>query len=328
MMRLLRVEIDRFFSRRSTQVALVGLLGVVLVALFALYQSSRPATEAEVAQATQWYEDELVYWEENGEQILADCLADEAVARETDPNVSWGCEDQVPSLESYLQADSRLVYEAPGLLPAIGFATVFFGFVVGVSLVAAEFATGAMGSWLTFEPRRSRVFWSKTVAPGLGVVVPTIVASLLMVAGAWGIFAAWGAADGVTAEVWGEVAVSGLRVLLLTVGFAVLGAALAMILRSTAAAIGLAVGYFVVVEGFLVPMVSGAQGWSLFQSFQAVLRGAATYGVEECTTTSSGVSCTWVERTTSLTHGAVELSVLLAVVLVVALVTFRQRDVA
>lgn len=328
MMRLLRVELDRFFSRRSTQVALVGLLGMVLVALFATYQTSKPASEAEVAQATQWYEDELVYWEENGKQEMADCLADEATEQETNPDVDWGCEYLEPQLENYLQADQRLVDQAAGLVPAIGFATAFFAFVVGVSLVAAEFATGSMGSWLTFEPRRTRVFWSKTVAAGLGVVVPTIVASVLVVAGSWGLFAAWGAADGVTAEIWTEVAVGGLRVLLLSVGFAVLGAALAMILRSTAAAIGLAVGYFVVVEGFLVQMVSGAQAWSLFQSFQAVLRGSSTYGVEDCTTTSSGVSCTWVERTVSLTHGAVELSVLLAVVLAVALVVFRRRDVS
>ena len=90
----------------------------------------------------------------------------------------------------------------------------------------------------------------------------------------------------------------------------------------------MAVGYFVVVEGFFVQMVSGAQAWSLFQSFQAVLRGRSTYGVEDCTTTSSGLSCTWVERTVSLTHGAVELTVLLAVVLAVALVVFRRRDVS
>lgn len=328
MMRLLRVELNRLFSRRSTQVALVGLLGMVLVALFALYQSSRPVSDAEVAQATQWYEEAHADWVENGDEQLAQCLEDQEVAREADPLVDYMCEDQEPQLENFLRVDQTFVDQAAGLLPAIGFATVFVGFVVGVSFVAAEFATGAMGSWLTFEPRRTRVFWSKTVAPGLGVVVPTVVASLLMVAGAWGIFSAWGATDGTTGEVWGEVAVSGLRVLLLTVGFAVLGAALAMILRSTAAAIGLAVGYFVLVEGFLVQMVSGAQSWSLFQSFQAVLRGAVTYGVEECTTTSSGVSCTWVERTTSLTHGAVELTVLLAVVLAVALVTFRRRDVA
>src|ERR671916_825277 len=48
-------------------------------------------------------------------------------------------------------------------------------FALGVSFVTAEVTSGALGLWLTFEPRRQRVYWSKAVAAALGTLPFTVV---------------------------------------------------------------------------------------------------------------------------------------------------------
>jgi len=196
-----------------------------------------------------------------------------------------------------------------------------------VSFVAAEFATGSMGSWLTFEPRRTRVYASKLAAAGLGVVVPAILAAVLVVGGAWAIFRMWGTLGDVTGELWSDLAVGGLRLTLTAIGVAVLGAAVAMVVRSTAAAIGLLLGYVIVVEGIIGSAVDALKPWLLTLKVEAVLQGESAYWVDDCTTDASGTMCDTIEKTVSLTNGAVSLVVLLAVVVTVGLVTFRRRDV-
>jgi len=327
MMRLLRVEIDRFFSRRTTRVASLGLLGVVVLALVAVWQSSAPASEEEKALSQQYYEEALADWEVNGEATLADCYAQEEAAREADPTASYDCESWAPQSETYLWPDQLFTDQAGSVLTGIGYAVLLYAFFVGVSFVAAEFATGSMGSWLTFEPRRTRVYASKLTAAGLGVVVPAILAAVLVVGGAWGIFRMWGTLGDVTGELWSDLAVGGLRLTLTAIGVAVLGAAVAMVVRSTAAAIGLLLGYVIVVEGIIGSAVDALKPWLLTLKVEAVLQGESAYWVDDCTTDASGTMCESIGKTVSLTNGAVSLVVLLAVVVTVGLVTFRRRDV-
>lgn len=327
MMRLLRVEIDRFFSRRTTRVASLGLLGVVVLALVAVWQSSAPVSEEDKALSQQYYEEALADWEVNGEATLAECYEMEATDQETDPSVSYDCESWAPQAEAYLWSDPLFTDQAGSALTGIGYAVLFFAFFVGVSFVAAEFATGSMGSWLTFEPRRTRVYVSKLAAAGLGVIVPAVLAAVLVVGGAWAIFSSWGTLGDVTGEVWSDLALGGLRLTLTAVGVGVLGAAVAMVVRSTAAAIGLLFGYGIVVEGIIGSAVDAFKPWLLTLKVDAVLQGKSTYWVDECTPDAAGSLCESVEKTVSLTNGAVSLVVVLAVVVAVGLVTFRRRDV-
>lgn len=327
MMRLLRVEIDRFFSRRTTRVASLGLLGVVVLALVAVWQSSAPASEEEKALSQQYYEEALADWEVNGEATLADCYEQEEAAQEADPTASFDCETWAPQSETYLWPDQLFTDQAGSVLTGIGYAVLLYAFFVGVSFVAAEFATGSMGSWLTFEPRRTRVYASKLAAAGLGVVVPAILSAVLVVGGAWAIFRMWGTLGDVTGELWSDLAVGGLRLTLTAIGVAVLGAAVAMVVRSTAAAIGLLLGYVIVVEGIIGSAVDALKPWLLTLKVEAVLQGESTYWVDDCTTDASGTMCESIGKTVSLTNGAVSLVVLLAVVVTVGLVTFRRRDV-
>lgn len=327
MMRLLRVEIDRFFSRRTTRVASLGLLGVVVLALVAVWQSSAPASEEDKALSQQYYEEALAEWEKTGDEQLADCYEMEATDQETDPSVSYDCETWAPQADDYLLSDQTFTDQAGSVLTGIGYAVLFYAFFVGVSFVAAEFATGSMGSWLTFEPRRTRVYASKLAAAGLGVIVPAVLAAVLVVGGAWTIFRTWGTLGDVTGELWSDLAVGGLRLTLAAVGVGVLGAAVAMVVRSTAAAIGLLFGYVIVIEGIIGSAVDALRPWLLTLKVEAVLQGESTYWVEDCATDASGTMCESVGKAVSLTNGAVSLVVVLAVVVTVGLVTFRRRDV-
>ena len=157
MMRLLRVESSRFSSRRVTQVAVLGLLAVVAVAVVAVFYTYKPSTPAEIAQAKEWLAQSQDYWEsDDGQAEMARCLEDQAEYVGGVPDDTWTCDDMLPRLENFLTPDRALGDVVERTVPGIGLAVAFFAFVVGVSFVAAEFTTGSMGAWLTFEPRRTR----------------------------------------------------------------------------------------------------------------------------------------------------------------------------
>lgn len=326
-MRLLRVEVSRFASRRLSRLALLGALAIVALVVFGMWESSRPMPESEVAMMRASFEADVEYWEENGDEIVATCLADEAVAQEADPSVDYGCENQEPTWENYSWEPPTFAENAPSLLPILATSLAFVAFLVGVSFLAAEFTTGSMGNWLTFEPRRTRVYFSKIGAAALATLPVTAVVLAVAVAGGWLAHTINDHVGVMTADVWGDVAVSGVRVLLLVVGFAAVGAALGALVRHTAAAMGIVVGYVVVVEAMLGSLFEGLQPYLLRLNMQAVASGEATYGIEECGIVDGTQVCEWVERSVSLTHGVVTMSVLLVVAVVVGWVVFRRRDV-
>ena len=73
MMRLLRVELTRFRSRRVNQLAVLGILAVVLVTIFGSWRNSVPISDAEMAQIQQDYDIAVRDWEENKDEYIADC---------------------------------------------------------------------------------------------------------------------------------------------------------------------------------------------------------------------------------------------------------------
>src|SRR5690606_19633602 len=105
MSRLLAVELRRLFSRGLVVLAMVGALTASLLLLLGVWQSSQPMSDAELAQAEQMYEQELEYWEENGEEAVAQCQEDEAREAElTGEAVDFGCDQMAPQREWYIWA--------------------------------------------------------------------------------------------------------------------------------------------------------------------------------------------------------------------------------
>lgn len=323
-MRLLAVEIRRLTSRRLALLAALGVLGIIAIILVALFQSARPLSESELETAREQYEADLQYWEDGGQE---ECEKDEELAQESDPSIDYGC-DQAMTFENYYWQEPTFAESAPALLPLLAIPIAFAAFVVAVSFVAAEFTTGSMGNWLTFEPRRTRVYVSKIGAAAVAALPFALLACALAIGGAYAVHAVNDHVGDMTSDVWADVAVSGLRVTLLTVGLAMLGAALGVLVRSTAAAIGIVIGYLIVVEAILGSLFAGIQPYLLRLNVSAVASGEGRYFVEECRAEDGGQVCDYIEKTVSLTHGAVTMTALLVVAVVLGWSVFRRRDVA
>ena len=188
MSRLLRVELDRFASRTLIRLGVLGVLVICCLAVVSAWQSASPPSQAEQAQAQEYYEQALAEWDENGEQIVADCQEGEDAEKETsaDPDaVDWQCESQGPRLENWLGSPPSFDADTTSLLGAMSVLFVLAPLLLAGSFVSAEFSTGSIGNWLTFAPRRVRVYLSKVLAAGLAIIPVTAVAVGLVLGGSW-----------------------------------------------------------------------------------------------------------------------------------------------
>ena len=329
MMRLLRVELTRFRSRRINQLVVLGILAVVAITIFGSWRSSVPLSEAEVAGIEANYEAYVKDWEENKDEYIANCKADEAAQQEFEPGVDYACEQGGPgNLEDWMYGPASFADTADRVLPDIGLLVIFAAFAMGVSFIAAEFSSGAIGNWLTFEPRRGRVYGTKIGASGISVLPIAAVTCVIAVAGTWLGYSLNDNLGTMSNEAWRDVTEGGVRLVLLAAAFAMLGVAMGTIVRHTAAAIGVIVGYVIVVEGIVGSIFEGLRPWLLQLNLDAVLRGEALYGSEVCSVGSTGQqTCEWIEKTVSLQQGATTIGVVLVVAVVAAALVFRSRDV-
>ncbi|MFD6177913.1 MULTISPECIES: ABC transporter permease subunit [unclassified Isoptericola] len=364
MNRLLRVELRRLWARRLTWWALVGVLAVAAMTAFSAYGSARPPTETQLAEAEQMYQQELASWEESGDEQVAECKESEEA--DPDPAVDYGCDDMEPRLDWFLPPQPYFVppaAEAPDLdtyaeergldgddvdpraaaintsmwsdwgagtqrIATSALAVVAIAFVLGVSFVTAETSSGALGLWLTFEPRRRRVFWSKAVAAGAGTIPLTVLGTVALIGAVYAVYAAFGTVGDLTAERWGEIAGFGGRLVVEATALAMIGAALGAIFRHAAAAIGVAA-----VLAWVGTLVTGAfdvaQAWNPVVNLGAWLNDGAVYNTQQCAPGESGiVDCVWVEKVVSQAQGGLYLLALTVVALIVAAVVFRRRDVS
>ncbi|WP_448629044.1 hypothetical protein [Cellulomonas soli] len=204
---------------------------------------------------------------------------------------------------------------------------------MGVSFVAAEFATGSMSTWLTFVPRRGRVVASKTAGAAVGAVPVVVAAQVTVLAGGTLAFLARGMPSG-DRTLWSALAVVAGRQLVLAVLAAVVGAALAFALRHAAAVTGALVWWFLAVEVALPVVLPQLRAATVGLHAQAWAEGATTYSFEQCAP-DPGVSdvvgaqvCTTVVHTVGGTQGLLVLLVVSAVLVAAGLMVFRRRDVA
>ena len=231
-------------------------------------------------------------WERNGPQQVADCKAQEAQAQQTDPTVVFGCDDQAPQREWFVPAPTPVGDAARGVLLGLTFLLGFLALTAGATFTAAEVSTRSLTTWLTFEPRRLRVMASKLAATGLGIVLP---ASALIAAAGAGTIAAYSLAGADTAMTGAEITTlvhTGLRLFGLAVLLAVVASALGLLLKHTAAVLGLAIGYLMLVENILPALLPRTQPWLLMANVVAWVQGGATYSLQECTTSTTGTDCT------------------------------------
>jgi len=147
-----------------------------------------------------------------------------------------------------------------------------------------------------------------------------------MTAAVWVFASRWGSTSG-PAGTWGHLAAVGGRAVLLVAVVAVAGAAMGILLRHTAAVLGVALGWAIAGEGILGNNVRSAQPWLLQTNLTGWLQHGTSYLVERCTSGNGGYSCETVQKPLSFAHSATYLAALVAALILVTALVFRRRDV-
>ncbi|ROS73522.1 ABC transporter permease subunit [Cellulomonas sp. PhB143] len=329
-MRLLRVELRRFRLRALIRWGAVGAVAVALLLVAGAFQTSTPLPQAQIDEIRAQYDEQVADWDAHKDEYIADCKQQEADAQEADPSADYACEQGGPGAwEDWIGGTSSFSDAGISSIQSFGVVFLLLALFLGITFAAAETSSGAIGNWLTFEPRRRRVYWSKLAAASLGVLPIVAVALAVGTAGSWLAYEVHDATGSMTAALWTDLGWSLGRLLLGSAAFAAIGVALGMLTRHTAAALGVVVAWFVVVELFGANMLDGLQRWLLVVNTEAWVAGGATYSVETCTPSDGGgLSCSYVDHAVSLAQGGLVLAGLTIVVAVVSALVFRRRDVA
>jgi ABC-type transport system involved in multi-copper enzyme maturation permease subunit len=220
------------------------------------------------------------------------------------------CEHQfIPPLE-----DRRFHYEnLPNILVGMSPFAISLGWLLGASLVGAEWHAGTMATLLTWEPRRVRVLLAKLVAAGalaftLAVVLQLLLGAALLPAGLLR-----GTTEGMDSGWMRSLSGVGLRVAAVSVLGATMGFSLATTGRNTAAALGIAFGYLAIVENAIRGLRPSWTPWLLGDNIVVII-------------TNQPQNSPLVDRSTF--GAAILLACYTLALLAAAVATFRRRDVA
>lgn len=328
MTRLTRVELRRLFARRLTLIGVAAVLAIAAALLAGTWQNAKPLSPADERQAQLQFEYAQRDWQQNGAENIRRCREDWKTAPEPKGSVEEFCNFTEPTRDQFGKPPARFTEVMPELLSGASYLLAFAGFVIGASFVGAEFSTGAIGNWLTFEPRRLRVYASKLLAATIGLAPVAVAVLAVLFAGTWLIVSQLGDTGGTTGKVWGDLAGTAGRTVALTAVAGAMGGVVALLLRHTAAAIGFAMAYLVLVEGVFGGILAEVQPWLVRLNFDAWISHGTTYYLNNCEAAPDGTySCTTVEKTLSFEHGAWYLGILVVVLAVVGGLVFRRRDV-
>jgi ABC-2 type transport system permease protein len=318
--RLVATEVTRLLSRRFTSIALilllVGLAGYQLVVNEAL----SPVTGQQLAAAQRSYEQSHQEWVDNHERYEQGCRDTGGTAEE--------CTIPEPTLAEFSVAPTPFKEAVTTALEVSSVVVALVAFVIAASFIGAEYTTGSIVNWLTFVPRRGRVFWSKLLSlVGFAALLGALGAALVL-AGAVGVAKLHDS----HVESLRDLAEMGARSSLAAVALAVLGFCLAVITRHTAGALGVLLGYAIV--WFLRMSVLAERAWvqrsiswTPEANLAAVVEHGYTYSVPVQKVTADGVNVAFVQHTLSFTHGASYWAVLMTLAVLSSLLIFRRRDV-
>ena len=239
MIRLASSEWLRVRSRRLVKVlAAIALAGIVVAVAIGGAQSHRPSAEA------------LVDARRQAERAVGDCIAQDGFG--TVPpggDVEAFCRRELDA-SVFLSEPSMRLSELPETLRGTAFIAILIGLVIGASAVGASWQSGTITTILAWEPRRVRVALVR--ASVVAVTVFALVVALLSIL----VVLFWVATSlrGLTSTPpgWGsEVVGVVVRVSVLAGAASVIGGAIAMLGRNTAAALGGVFIYLAVLEGLV-----------------------------------------------------------------------------
>lgn len=276
----LRSELSRLLHRRLYRVlALLLLGGIVVVSVVAFFQHHKtfdatPEARAQYEQALRNWDRDFKSMQQGYQECVATTPAGQNPEEYCGPAPDY--ERDKPQL-SWFYADPRYLPEdnLPVVVIAVTMASAMLAFILGASSGGAEWSSRSMTLQLLWEPRRLRLLSIKWLALALVTAVTTVVALAVGLAlgaltasarGNWG-----GIKDGLSMNgedpqpFWSTLAMTAGRGVVLTVVVASFAYAIAMLVRNTGAALGVAFVYFAVVENAvrIAFMRFGSEQWML-----------------------------------------------------------------
>jgi hypothetical protein len=312
--RLLRAELLRLRSRRAAVMMLVGLVLLVLAIVlgFAFLTSGEPPDEETLRGARETYD-----------TILEGCRQDpicdvEEFRRDT-------------TVENFYD-DERLVLSQDAELPlgVIAVISAIASLMIGASFIGSEGHHNMLGNLLVWEPRRARVLGAKTIAVAISAGLAGLALGLMLFTGLWLVAAIKGVTSAPVGFV-GETFAGIARGSVLSAFGAILGVGLTSLVRSTAAGLGVGLVYLAVIERFLSVLRPRWQPWMVGDLSVALFTGEHRiyFPGEVVRHELPDGGFTIAERFEVLTagRGALVLGIYLAVLLAIAILEFRRRDV-
>jgi len=183
----------------------------------------------------------------------------------------------------------------------------------GASVAGAEWRTGSIVTFLTWEPRRVRVATARVMAAGLAAAMIGLVLQAVFSLALLPALLAHGSTAGADATwFWGLLG-GVARSAVLTGLAAMLGASLAMIGRNTAVALGSAFVYLNVIEGVVRAWKPWAGRWLISENVALFLTARRVDGLP---------------FTRSTLTAAITVVLYVGAVTALATLLFRRRDVA
>ena len=272
-MRLLFVELRRGVIRRSTRVLV--LIAVLLIAALGIgmFFAHSPDFDPESGAV------------QERQRQIQECIANDGWGSEPGTlDLATLCESMIGPIDAFVE-DPRfhltdlwvpvddLGSGGDGILVITCLFLVLGALMAGATFIGADWRYGTVGTLLTWEPRRWRVFSSKAVAVGLwalliGVALQALVGVSVLPAALWR-----GTTAGADSEWLGEVVGAVLRTSLLGAGAALIGYAVALIGRNSAAALGAAFGYVAIGESLIRALRPAWQPWLISDNATVVIYG-------------------------------------------------------
>jgi Tfp pilus assembly protein PilN len=345
---LLRAELARLFGRRFTKIMLAVVVLILVIVGFGLAATSHKHNAQTRAAALAQIQEIRTQQDASVRQMQRDCEASQR-----DPSSvpegrakfppGFDCsqiansfaptEDNVANFEPH-----QLVFrtDADQTLMVVGFLLALLGFAVGASFVGAEWTSGGMMNLLLWRPRRVPLLLGKLGTLLLGMLATGIVLSVAWLAGVFAIASTRGDTARITNGLLTSIALADARALGLMLAAAVLGFGVASLGRNTATALGLAVGYVVVLEigaRIVLQLAAVARPQRFFLSNYSLAwlsKNQEYYDDSSCRRAAAAglnTECQPVRWMLHMNQSLVLGAVLVGLVLVWAFLSFRRRDI-
>jgi hypothetical protein len=308
MTRLALAEMRRVVARRLVRLTIaLAAVGIVIGGVLA-YTTSSSVSEADFQQRVR----EATAQDHAQEEAAQRCVAAHGVSPDKDripDDVARACFPDHP-----IRAHDPRFHRTrlKGVLQGVAGVLAIVGWVVGASLVGAEFASRGMTTQLTWEPRRGRVFVVKAAAAVFAVAVLSFACLALVALSMWPALAAHSAPLGASDPSWATLAGVVGRGVVLAALSAGIGFAVAAIGRSTAAALGAGFAYIIVLENILGSSIANWRRWLLLGNVIVFVSGE-----------NSGADVPG----RSVAGAGIFIAAVTTTALVAAATTFRVRDV-